>query len=188
MGVIMRKTQIFIFSLLLTLLQPAHAAEQLTASMVGQFIKTMNDMRRIADKYDEPDQLGEIGSMDEAMERAAAPFSSSLVIMREYEGYPEFESAISAAGFASVEQWASVGDRVIRAYGAIKMSERAPDLDSQMARAMQQLEDSDMGEAQKQMMREMMQSSTRAVQAYTDAPQADKDAVLPYLAELEAMR
>ena len=184
----MGKKLIFVVSLLLTLLQAAHAAEQLTGSMVGQFIKTMNDLRQIAARYDEPDQLGEIGSMSEAMERAAAPFSSSLSTMREYQGYAEFESAISAAGFASIEQWAGVGDRVIIAYGAIKMSERAPDLDIQMAQAMQKLENSGMSEAQKQMMREMMQSSSRAVQAYTDAPQADKDAVMPFIAELEAMR
>ena len=170
------------------------AAESLTSDMVGRFIESMNGMQEIADRYED---IGESNdgfnpramdkaAMDEIAQRAMTPFSSGLSEMQAHEGYGDLLDMIEEHGFDSAEQWAQVGDRVMRAYAALQMTAEMPNMNAEMAQAMKELESSGMSEEQKQMMRGMLQSSTQVVSAFNDVPEADKAAVKPHIAAIEA--
>lgn len=174
-----------------TLLMPLGAvAADLTSDMVGRFIQSMNGMQEIAAKYDdivEPNSAFEPRGMDDVAQRAMTPFSSSLAEMKAHEGYGDLLAMIRQHGFDSAEQWAQVGDRVMRAYAALTIAEEVPNMNAQLAQAMQELEDSDLSEEQKQMMRGMLQSSTVVVGAVNNVPDADKAAVRPHIGAIEAL-
>ena len=169
----------------LFLASPVHA---LTDDQVVRFIASMQEMRTIADRFQDTDRLvAGPGSSDEARQRVESPFSSSLSDMRRTDGFDDMLGIMKKHGFTSEEQWAEIGDRVIRAYAAVRMAEQAPQLDKKMADALKQLEESSMPEAQKEMMREMMRTSNQVLEVYADVPEADKDAVRPHIAALEAV-
>ena len=165
------------------------AAADLTSDMVGRFVASMGGMQEIAAQYEdigESNTAFEPQAMDDIAQRAMTPFSSNLSEMQAHEGYGDLLAMIRKHGFDSAEQWAQVGDRVVRAYAALKIASEAPDMDQQMAQAMQELENANLTPEQKQMMQGMLQSSTVVVNAFRDVPDADKAAVQPHIGAIEA--
>ena len=164
------------------------SAQALTDDEVLRFIASFQEMRTVAEQYQDSDQLVPgPASSDEARQRVESPFTSSLADMRKTDGFSDMLRVMKKHGFASEKNWAAIGDRVIRAYAAVRMDEQAPQLNKEMAEALKQLEESTMPEAQKEMMREMMRTSNQFLEVYADVPEADKNAVRPHIAALEAV-
>ena len=161
----------------------AHATD-FNAANVGKFIQSLSAMKTVSDKYGEPTQISDM-SIQESLGSIEAPFSTALESIQDYQGYDEMQEVIRTNGFDDTAQWALFGDRVMRAYAALKMADQKPQLDANMATAMKELEGSGMSDAQKKMIQEMMQSAGQVVNSFQNVPDADKDAVRPHLATLE---
>jgi hypothetical protein len=73
------------------------------------------------------------------------------------------------------------------AYAALQMQGKRPDMDAQMAKALKELEASDLPEEMKKKMRDAMTVSKGMVETMDDVPQADIDAVRPHLERFESL-
>ncbi len=121
------------------------------------------------------------------MKRAGSPFTSGLEEMRSSEGYDEMVATVKRHGFSSVEEWASVGDRAVRAFAATKMKQQAPEMNAQMEEMRKNLAQSGMPKAQQDAMLEMVDSTRETMKTFQDVPEADKKAVAPHLDRFEAL-
>ncbi|MGK0261366.1 MAG: hypothetical protein ACI96M_004826 [Candidatus Azotimanducaceae bacterium] len=164
----------------------AHATDFNSAN-VGKFIQTLSTMQTLSDKYGEPSHISDM-SIQERLGNIDAPFSSAVESIEGYQGYNEMADVIRTQGFGDTTEWALFGDRVMRAFAALKMSGQEPQLDAHMAKAMKELEGSGMSDAQKKMIQEMMQSAGKVVNSFQNVPDADKDAVRPHLSALENLQ
>ena len=129
--------------------------------------------------------MGAMGQATNKMERAQVPFSSALGSMQGHQAYNEILGVIRGNGFADADQWALIGDRVMKAYIGLRMEAQQPEYNAQIQQAMQQIQNSDMSAEQKQMMMQMMQGSSQAMANFQNVPDADKQAVKPHLAAIE---
>lgn len=89
-------------------------------------------------------------------------------------------------GFASVEEWTAVAQRVVNAYMAVKFADEQPDAEAELARARAEIEASDMSPEQKQQMLEMLTRSLASMRAMASAPAEDVATVRGMLPELDA--
>ncbi|MEQ8691034.1 MAG: hypothetical protein RIC89_09410 [Pseudomonadales bacterium] len=175
-----------LFFLLVLLTSTAWSEVSFNTSNVGKFISSLSEVQKVSDKYGHPDSLGGDGmDIKQSMARAQAPFSSSIPELQSYAGYDEVVTIIESSGFGDINQWAAFGDRVMRAYGAIKLASEAPDVNEQMAQARKQLENSGLTEAQKKMLLEVMGSANQVMDTFKDVPQADRAAVKPHVEKLD---
>jgi len=116
------------------------------------------------------------------------PVNPMALVAAAIEKHPEaarFRAIIQKNGFADIMTWGHVGDRIMHAYGAVKVEKESPDMDAKMKEAMDQLDKSDMSAEQKQAMKKMMMAQTKMVGAWTTAPDGDKAVVKQHMAELE---
>ena len=115
-------------------------------------------------------------------------FSSSLEQMKGHQMYGRLEDIVQQHGFASAETWGKAGDRIFQAWSALEMGEHSGQMNQEMAKAMEQINNNpNMSEAQKQQMRAMMGGATSAMEQAANAPEADKRAVQPFIDELRAV-
>jgi len=192
----------------------AVAEADLSSNQVDRFLDSLPDVEALGEKYgrQEPQQripdpealrrrmphgaagiagLAESGGFAipkaAPIERATSPFASHIDVMRASEGWNEMVSTVEKHGFASVAEWASVGDRAMRAFAASQMDREMPKMDAEMAKMRKRLTESGMPEAQQEAMLELMNSSQRAMQTVQDVPEADKRAVAPHLDRFRAL-
>ncbi len=191
----------------------AVAAEpRLTSDNVSRFLDSLPDFEALGQKYGQETRresrkqarkmphgaAGYAGmSADEAMamaapseaelERAASPFSSSIPEMRASNGWNDMLATVKRHGFSSVEEWAAVGDRAMRAFAAAQMKREMPEIDAQMAEMQKSLAQSGMSKKQQEAMMQMVNSSRQTMQTFQDVPEADKKAVAPHLDRFEAL-
>ena len=165
----------------------AQTSGPLTSDLIEGFIVSVRDLQEVGKKYDGEGLMNPNMSLDEGMERAAAPFSAAIAQIQGHEAYGEMRAVIERHGFSDVQQWALTGDRVMKAFVANKMGAEMPQMDAQMKQALEQIENSNMSAAQKETMLQMMQSSVQMMGAYADVPEADKAAVAPFMSTLESL-
>ncbi len=96
-------------------------------------------------------------------------------------------AVIKRHGFSDLDQWGTIADRIMRAFAANSMNTGLPQMDEQMQQALEQIEKSNMTDAQKDAMRQIMQSSSQMMDVYADVPETDKAAVLPFMSDLETL-
>jgi len=89
-------------------------------------------------------------------------------------------------GFAGLEAWSEVSQRVVNAYMAAKLAEEQPGMAEEMARTRAEIEASDMPAEQKRQMLALLEQSLASMQALADAPAEDLAAVRALLPELDA--
>ena len=117
-----------------------------------------------------------------------SPFLTATKEIKASKAYNEYLDVIKSQGFSSAEQWGQIGDRIYRAFAAIKLEKDMPsDMDQQMAKAMAQMKSSGISSEQQQMMMDMMSASQQALKQFENVPQADKDAVRPHMKAIEQL-
>lgn len=165
----------------------AHA-ETLTDQTVRSFISSLEELQTMEDEFSE---LTEDFSDEEdaaEMPDMSRIFSSSVEEMKGHDMYNELEDLVQQYGFSSPEQWGEIGDRIFHAWGALEMGEQSGDMNQEMARAMEEIDNNPhMSEAQKQQMREMMGGAMSAVEQAANAPEGDKRAVRPHMEALRSV-
>lgn len=162
----------------LLILMPASAmAEALSSTQIENLIRSARPLTQLEDKYDLP----EINNPENT---PIGPMSDALNNIKGYKAYGDFIAIIKKSGFSSAEEWANVGDRVIRAYLALSINTK--EVQSQMAEAMKQLESNPYITAeQKEMMRQQMKKSLPGGNGKNYSSPEDMKVVRPYLKQLE---
>lgn len=168
---------------------PAHG-ETLTDQKVRSFINTLQALHGMEDNYDDMPEGLDTDESEPGMENMSSIFSSSVEKMKGHRMYDDLKKAVQQHGFSSPEQWGETGDRIFRAWSALEMGQmdqQPSQMNQEMARAMEQIENNpNMSEAQKQQMRNMMGGAKSAMENAANAPEADKQAVRPHLEALRA--
>ena len=169
-----RVTSVIVVSLFLATLSWAQNQAPLTADVVESFIASMHDMEEISKNYEDSGFMGQ-------------DLSNAAEMLQKHEAYNEVVTMINNHGFPDVQLWAAVGNQVMKAFAANKLGEEMPAMDEEMQKAVEEIQKSQMSDTQKQQMIEMLQSSQQIIDAYSDVPEADKAAVLPFMSSIDAL-
>lgn len=95
------------------------------------------------------------------------------------------EAAVLPQGFTSADSWAAAGDRIVLAYGAVKVEAESP----------QMLLLAGQGEAEQEMLlqslpseqRELLRQALGIARALAQVPAADRQAVRPWVGQLDQL-
>lgn len=176
-----------VFCYLFALASTAHA-ESLTDSTVRSFINSLETLQGMEDEFE---GLAEDLSTDDETEQMpdlSRVFSSSVKKMEGHEMYRQLEDVVQQHGFSSPEEWGETGDRIFRAWSALEMGEQSGQVNQEMAKAMEEIDNNpNISEAQKQQMREMMGGAMSAYKEAANAPEEDKRAVRPHMDALRSV-
>ncbi len=161
-------------------------ASSLKDADIRNFISSMKEVQMIEEEYDDLDDFMEDEDLSEQdMEIPENPMSDSIKALRGHEIYGRLDGIAKKNGFSGVTQWASVGDRVLKAFFSILLEEEEPAMRSEMERTLREIDENPhMSDAQKQEMKQMMRNAMSTVDAMADAPSEDVDAVRPHMGEL----
>lgn len=182
----LRKPTTLLLSLLLTACW-AHAQEgpPLSSTHVKGFVGALAELKKWSEENAERYEASAPTWSFERGDEAAAPLAGAVAALAGHEVLADIESILERHGFEDAESWAQIGDRIIRAYAAIKFEKEQPDMAAEMQKAMAQIEESKMSAQQKEAMRRAMMESQQMVAAFTNASAEDKAAVKPHMDELQ---
>ncbi|NLW82685.1 MAG: hypothetical protein GXY42_13600 [Desulfovibrionales bacterium] len=150
----------------------------LTGAQVKGFVHVMQELKPLFDKY-----ADEIGDDGDAM--------STAHIVRDWagglQGQTEAEGVLRRYSFDSTS-WSAVSQQVTEAYMALKFGKDGQDISAQLQDALRAIEDSsDFPAEDKEQMVARMKQSIEEFERIRNVPQADQDAVQPYLTNLDTI-
>ncbi|PSF13370.1 hypothetical protein C7H09_01800 [Marinobacter fuscus] len=181
-----RRLTTTVLALACLLLSPLSFSQSLSESDVQAFIRSMQAMQPLQDKYQDVFDAEEDDADDDI--DFSRLMSDGIRRMKGHPAYNEVESLVKQQGFSDIENWASIGDKVVQAWFALEMGAQSPQIQAEMNAAMAEIENNpNMSEAQKAQMRAMMQQGMSAMATGASAPEANKKAVRPYLDQLKAV-
>ena len=178
---------IVVTSFLFTVSTSAQSAELLTPQNIEGYIDSVRNLQEISKKYGAEKIVNPDISSGGSMAGAASPFSTAISQMQGQQAYSEMLEVIKRHGFSDLDQWGTTADQIMRAFAANNMKTGLPQMDEQMQQGLEQIEKSNMTDAQKDAMRQIMQSSRQMMDIYADVPETDKAAVLPFMSDLETL-
>lgn len=169
----------------LALALPAQA-QSLTGDQVRGFAASLDALNQSGiDPQMEPegDPWTDPAVLDRMIEAMRAPISYSVTELRGTPEEREVRSIVTAHGFRDLESWGRVGDRVILAYAYLSFERDSPGDLAEMQAMRAEMESMDLSatDPSTALMYAMMQGAM----AMLDVPQADRDAVRPYMADLD---
>ena len=122
---------------------------------------------------------------DDTGAHIATPFTSAVEAIRAQGEAEELEAIVRRHGFTGLDHWGQVGDRLMRAYLALRIDAEQPLVRQQMQEARERVQASvNLSAERKQQMLTMMDSAVETMRM-VEAPEADKAAVRPHLEALE---
>jgi len=163
------------------------ANSPLTGADIEHFMDAMKPLQKLAKKYDmeeDPD-----GAANNMTGRDFSPMSRSLARIKDHEAYGEFKTIIRDAGFSSTEHWANVGDRVMKAYISLNISqEMTPEQKQEMRQSMAEIEKNEYlsPEMKKQLLANLHQTMTM-MDNLSRSDKTDQETLKPYLPKLERL-
>lgn len=168
-----------------TLWSSSVMAETLTGALVSQWIKSQSAVEAFSDKHESTlapydANIEQQGSLQDA-------FKQGVVALKQTGLYGEFEDVIEDYGFDSPEQWSQVGSQIMTAYMALEMKKQGPQMQQMMEQMQAMMNNDQMPAEQKQMMMNAMKQSKNMYESSKDVPQADIDAITPYLPQLRSL-
>lgn len=99
--------------------------------------------------------------------------------------YARLEERVLPHGFTSANSWASAGDRIVLAYGAVKVAAESPQM---LALAGQGVAEQEiLLQSLPQAQREQLQQALVIARALAAVPEADRVAVQPYIGRLDEL-
>lgn len=170
--------------LLLTAFAPASALnDPLTEDQAKRFVTTLPAVQALGEEMNAD---GKIGKMQVDLQPKAGepftPYTTAIAALKKK--YPADHARLAGAvkpyGFNAAE-WASIGDKVMIAYLAVKMQEEDP-----RSMAMMEGMDSSMLDMMPPEMRDQMQSAFAMLETVRNTPDEDRKAVMAAKDELDA--
>ncbi|SFR51497.1 hypothetical protein SAMN05216203_1048 [Marinobacter daqiaonensis] len=161
-------------------------AESLTDSKIRSFIDSLESAQALGDEYPE---LEQDMADDNDMPDLTRLFSSSLAKLdRNPQIRGKLKNIVVDHGFDSLESWGRTGDRIYAALVALEMGGQAAKSAREMEQALAEVENNpNISDAQKAEMRQRMSAAMSGMEAAQNVPEADKQAVRPFVDELEAL-
>ncbi len=159
---------------------PAHA---LTDAEVKQVVDSLPAVQKLGQKLEASGQFeGLQAEMNVMLEGSFAPFAQSIKLMQTKApaAYSEMETLITSFGFASPAKWGELSDKVLNAYMALKIED-----ENVNALAMAEQMTPEMMEQIPPGLREQMEASLKVMRQLNQVPVVHKEAVLPYLDQLD---
>ncbi|MEZ5914961.1 MAG: hypothetical protein R3C42_04970 [Parvularculaceae bacterium] len=162
---------------------PALAEAPLSDDQVTRFIATLRPVEEMGKRLEAEGKIAEtFGEEKPTLGSEFKPYSKGVAsLKRDYPGeYAALGGALKPHGF-SQDEWAATGDRVMRAYIAVKLEKENPDYEKQMA-AM----DPSMLSQLPPQMRAQIEGAFAMIETVKSTPATDKAAVKPHVAAIEA--
>jgi len=178
----MIKTLVAAFALFVAA-SPALAEAPLTDDQVTRFIATLAPVEEMGKRLEAEGKIAKLfDEKNPAMGCEFKPYSTGVSeLKKDHPGeYAALGGALKPHGF-SQDQWAATGDRVMRAYIAVKMEQENPNYAQEMPAL-----DPSMLEQMPPQMRAQIEGALAMVEAVKETPAADKAAVKPHLAAIDA--
>lgn len=171
---------------LMALMAPARAEAPLTDRDIQQFIDSMPEMRVIAERHEQEFRQYRDEFARDPKANSEAPFSKALAGARSSPAYAEVDAAARRYGFDGAADWGHKADRISRAYIALEVERRRPEIEAGLAAARLMIESNARFSAeQKRAMLAQLQQGAALMQGW-EAPEADKVMVTRHRPELEA--
>ncbi|GLQ32802.1 hypothetical protein [Litoribrevibacter albus] len=160
-------------------------ADNLTGNLVAQWIKSQKAVEVFGDKYES--KLEPFDANIEKQESLEEAFRQGVVALKKTGLYNEFDGVVDGFGFDSPEQWSQVGAQIMTAYMSLEMNQQAPQMKQMMAQMQAMMDNDQIPAEQKEMMKNAMRQSKNMYESTKNVPQADIDAIKPYLSQLRTM-
>ena len=169
--------------LILSLVSFGAHAQELTDSTIRSFVTTLEEAQAMEPEFEELNNTGNNETLD-----LSRIFSSAVEEMEGEEIYGRLEDLVQKNGFRNLGEWATMGDRIYRAWIAIEMKNQSPEFEKEMRSAMAEMDNNPhMSAEQKAQIRASMQTALGLTQKANDAPPADIEAVKPHMEALRAI-
>ncbi|SFR45750.1 hypothetical protein SAMN05216203_0479 [Marinobacter daqiaonensis] len=123
---------------------------------------------------------------DQGMKQKDTPVSvlvsDTVALLVGHDAHDVLERLVEEHGFADVDTWSSVGDRVMLAVMSLEMGDTAPTLEAEIPHISADLANNpNFSAEQKASMRNMLSHSAALLAKVTKVPEADRTAVRLYL-------
>ncbi|WP_138379118.1 hypothetical protein [Luteithermobacter gelatinilyticus] len=173
--------------LLLIYHSAALAQPPLSGDKIEGFISTLPKLEELGEKYDIEDDQEDLDSQA-SPDGAFSPFTSSLRTLKGHKAYNDFMAIIREAGFSSAEEWAMVGDRVMRAFISTEIKGQHSSSRAEMEEAIKDVQNNPhISTEQKQAIINNLHQSMAMMSAASNAPAEDVKAIQPYLGKLKSL-
>lgn len=164
----------------------AWAQEGLSAVAIEAYIKSLPKVEAMGQRMEEEGRNQ--AWLQEVVPQAGEAFNPHQrgVALLQTEAaleYAELTGIVTAVGFTSAERWAEVGDQIILAYGALKAEQESPQLFA-MASEFQGVNPQMLAMLPPEM-RLQVEQAMQIVQAFSQVPVSDRDALRPYLGRID---
>lgn len=106
----------------------AFAQNPLNNTDVENYLSSLPLLDALAENYEQDikDQTEEITPPPiDPSDISRTPVTDNLAFIEKHPTFDEFKNIISTAGFASADQWANVGDKIMMAYSAYQLKNPA---------------------------------------------------------------
>lgn len=106
----------------------AFAQKPLNNTDVENYLSSLPLLDALAENYEQDikDQTEEITPPPiDPSDISRTPVTDNLAFIENHPTFDEFKNIISTAGFASADQWANVGDKIMMAYSAYQLKNPA---------------------------------------------------------------
>jgi len=155
-------------------------AESLTSDQVGRFIAAMPELMALGEKFQDTKQH----NID-----PARPMSSGLEQMQgKGSEYTEFAQLATRHGFASAEQFASVGDRTMQAYMFASVDMSPEEINAMYQQGIANIKkDSALSAEQKELILGRMEKTHLSNVQARESVEKDLAALQPHMAELDKL-
>ncbi len=163
------------------------AGSPLSGNDIQHFMNAMKPLQKLGKKhnFEENSQAFTAGSnMNEF-----SPMTNSLEIIKSHEAYGEFKKIIRAAGFTDADEWASTGDRIMKAYMSLKMNEQmTPEKILEMQKGIEEVKNNEYlsPETKKQILNSLGMAISMGGKM-SEEDKADRQTLKPYLAKLDRL-
>lgn len=165
--------------LLLLVASLANAEQALTSKQIQQWLNSVNTIQQWAEKQE--------GLEDKMPANTNDVFSAEAMIaqLKEAGVYNDAKTIIQDNGFDSPEQWASIQMKIIKAMISLEMDKENVNASEIQAQLDQIKNNPSIPAEQKEMMINMIKSSMGMIEQMSNAPEADKKALKPFLPQIK---
>lgn len=149
------------------------AAQDLTDADIQQWTKAYTAVVNWAENSNIEDDFGNTQNPSDYSQ----VFSQMMDQTRASKHYQQIVDILKKNGYSDPQLWSTTGDRIMTAFMANEMDATQVSVDQQMQQMKAMMDSGMIPPEQKAMMEDMINASTKALQAAAKAPAADKAAV-----------
>ena len=173
----------YLLTLIITLSCALVQAADLTSKDVERWLSSAQELQEWLEKQEDklstlPEPTGPY-DMNTAMQHGIEQLKAAGV-------YAELDKKVKAAGYTNAEHWITQSQQISLAYLAVVLSNEVGQR-AEILEQLQQIEKTNLPEANKAMMKAMLESSLAMLNAIESSTAADQKAVQPYLDKLGAL-